>query len=287
MTPDRPTPEAPASSVHRRRRFPIGLVILVFFLGLYLGAAIDAASRPNHIVLEVDPYNAEIDVAPLHGDDIRWVDSGGKAVKIQFGTESPCKGDAGDQAPTSTCVIESAGSLYQYLCITPTCKDPGLDPASATSINMTSSGVWERPFIAPFQDVGYFFNHSLRGFHAGRQDFPRATDAHLKLTAADSITVPIKCDNNVPVINLNQPVYASANEVILWRASNWNFTIQLPPNFCTGLPSGTLTSSSGNASCSVVATPAANITYPITLKPISGTAACTGQPTNNILQPPQ
>jgi hypothetical protein len=208
-------------------------VIVFVAASLIVGTLLGARFRPaNHIRLEIENGTGRVVLAPQIDDVLEWYTQPNSAhptpttAAVQFQQWSPC---AEGRAVTSTCKVNAYG-LFEYNCVNPFCRDPGVDPRSVTHVKAHP-----------------------RGGEPGAPPPP----------SPDPVPVPIGCDQETqnPTPNQN-PVSVVQGQVISWSAGNISkFKIKIPAGFCQESASGYITADPLNAVCSVQASAGTTVTY--------------------------
>jgi hypothetical protein len=120
--------------------------LLLVLLALFLGAAVGvwygkqhaspvggaiSSSRPNHIKFVVEG-NTKVDLAPVVGDIITWVDTSGNPVTVNVASYAGLDTLCTEANPTSKCTILADGGIFPYDCSTAgLCFDPGISPGKS------------------------------------------------------------------------------------------------------------------------------------------------------------
>ena len=213
-------------------RNPLGLCLCFLFLGILIGISIDAAFRPNHIRLWVNPVQ-DLSLRFVPGDTVEWYQlSTGKPIGITFWGGSPCVG------AFNPCIIKNIPktATYYYTCMAADgtiCNDPQGGPISSTQdlealSFFTKISDLVRNVFAPLTHI---LSHSPQ---------PGSTGAANAIPAATSSTIYAEASCNepghssgvthvtVPGHNDDDPIHASVGQKILWgTSSTGDLTISL------------------------------------------------------------
>jgi plastocyanin len=122
------------------------LVLVAFIVGLLVGVwyvkqhapvdttanpPTDSSAHPNHIRFVVEG-NTKVDLSPIPGDIITWVNTAGQPVTVNVTAYAGLANLCDEASPTSQCTVLAPSGIFPYACSTPgLCFDPGVSPGKS------------------------------------------------------------------------------------------------------------------------------------------------------------
>lgn len=120
------------------------LVLVAFIVGLLVGVwyvkqhapvetttDTDSSTHPNHIRFVVEG-NTKVDLAPVPGDIITWINTAGQPVTVNVTAYAGLANLCDEASPTSQCTVLAPNGIFPYACSTPgLCFDPGISPGKS------------------------------------------------------------------------------------------------------------------------------------------------------------
>ena len=187
-------------------------------------------SNHNHIRLEIRS-TGKVVLAPQPDDTIDWypqptsANSNPLPAVINFVGSTPCKQQTAGQNISSCDIDQSAApGDFDYVCVMPTCYDPGVDPSSQTGT------------VLRLRVAG---NGAATSAPAGTPTVQSKTAGLVATGAGSSPSVTVSCDSNGTTTRASTPSIliqadASQDQMISWIGGRkLDFTITTTPSkFC-------------------------------------------------------